>query len=109
MPLYDRTDPTLIGFPFFFWFQLALIPVAAVLTVIAYYLSRRTADRDRRGDEPMSDIDERVAVSVFVFLFLLVTVLGFAAARWRRAERHGQPRRVGPGRPRASAPSSPGS
>ncbi|QIG45150.1 sodium:solute symporter family protein [Nocardioides anomalus] len=26
-----------------------------------------------------------VAVGVFVFLFLLVTVLGFAAARWRRA------------------------
>ena len=27
-----------------------------------------------------------VAVTVFAFLFLLVTVLGFAAARWRRAE-----------------------
>src|SRR4051812_26662830 len=27
-----------------------------------------------------------VAVSVFVFLFLVVTVLGFAAARWRRAK-----------------------
>ena len=27
-----------------------------------------------------------VAVSVFVFLFLVVTVLGFAAARWRRAD-----------------------
>ena len=27
-----------------------------------------------------------VVVGVFVFLFLLVTVLGFAAARWRRAE-----------------------
>ena len=27
-----------------------------------------------------------VAVGVFIFLFLLVTVLGFAAARWRRAE-----------------------
>ena len=27
-----------------------------------------------------------VAVGVFVFLFLLVTVLGFAAARWRRAQ-----------------------
>src|SRR3954452_15091832 len=26
-----------------------------------------------------------VAVSAFIFLFLLVTVLGFAAARWRRA------------------------
>jgi SSS family solute:Na+ symporter len=27
-----------------------------------------------------------IAVGVFTFLFLLVTVLGFAAARWRRAE-----------------------
>src|SRR3954449_8333781 len=27
-----------------------------------------------------------VAVSVFVFLFLIVTVMGFAAARWRRAD-----------------------
>src|SRR6478736_9843423 len=27
-----------------------------------------------------------VAVTVFAFLFLLVTVMGFAAARWRRAE-----------------------
>ena len=30
-----------------------------------------------------------VAVSIFVFLFLLVTVMGFAAARWRRAEEMG--------------------
>src|SRR4051812_45750820 len=27
-----------------------------------------------------------VAVSIFVFLFLVVTVMGFAAARWRRAD-----------------------
>src|SRR4051794_41855991 len=27
-----------------------------------------------------------VVVSVFVFLFLVVTVLGFAAARWRKAD-----------------------
>src|SRR6476661_5221862 len=27
-----------------------------------------------------------VAVTVFAFLFLLVTVMGFAAARWRRAQ-----------------------
>jgi uncharacterized membrane protein YhdT len=46
VPLYDSEDPTLLGFPFFFWFQLALIPVAVVLTVIAYYLSK-AADRDR--------------------------------------------------------------
>jgi solute:Na+ symporter, SSS family len=33
----------------------------------------------------MSDVSA-VAFSIFVFFFLLVTVLGFAAARWRRAE-----------------------
>ncbi len=40
-------DPTLFGFPFFFWFQFALIPVAVVLTVVAYYLSKAGRSRDR--------------------------------------------------------------
>ncbi len=44
VPLYDSVEPTLFGFPFYFWFQLALIPAAVVLTVIAYYLSKG-ADR----------------------------------------------------------------
>ena len=46
VPLYDSEDPTLLGFPFYYWFQLALIPVAVVLTVIAYYLAK-AGDRDR--------------------------------------------------------------
>ena len=46
VPLYDSEDPTLLGFPFFFWFQLALIPVAVVLTVIAYYVAKG-GSRDR--------------------------------------------------------------
>ncbi len=41
VPLYDRTDPTLFGFPFFFWFQFALILMSGVLTAIAYALSQR--------------------------------------------------------------------
>ena len=45
--LYDRTDPELFGFPFYFWFQLALIPAAVLLTVIAYYLAK-AGERDRR-------------------------------------------------------------
>ena len=47
VPLYDRTDPTLFGFPFYFWFQMAMIPAAVVLTVIAYYLARTADRRDR--------------------------------------------------------------
>ena len=38
--IYARTDPELFGFPFFFWFQFALIPVAAILTTAAYQLTR---------------------------------------------------------------------
>ena len=48
VPLYDKTDPTLFGFPFFFWFQFALILVSAALTAIAYGLSRR-GDGRREG------------------------------------------------------------
>lgn len=38
--IYDRTDPELWGFPFYYWFQFALIPVAAILTTLAYRLSK---------------------------------------------------------------------
>ena len=47
VPLYDRTDPTLLGFPFYYWFQLALIPAAVVLTVVAYYVAKSAHRRER--------------------------------------------------------------
>ena len=49
VPLYDKADPTLWGFPFFYWFQFAMILMAAALTVIAYLISQ-IAERRRRGE-----------------------------------------------------------
>jgi hypothetical protein len=49
VPLYDKTDPTLWGFPFFFWFQFAMILMSAVLTAVAYTLAG-VAERRRRGE-----------------------------------------------------------
>jgi uncharacterized membrane protein len=49
VPLYDKADPTLWGFPFFYWFQFAMILMAAALTVIAYVISQ-IAERRRRGE-----------------------------------------------------------
>ena len=49
VPIYDRTDPTLFGFPFFYWFQFALIPLAAVLTTSAYVLAKRVDGRDAKA------------------------------------------------------------
>jgi hypothetical protein len=47
VPLYDKADPTLWGFPFFYWFQFLLIICAAIITVIAYLLSLVADRRDR--------------------------------------------------------------
>ena len=49
VPFYDSEDPTLFGFPFYYWFQLAMIPFAVVLTVIAYYLAKGADRRDREA------------------------------------------------------------
>jgi Protein of unknown function (DUF3311) len=35
-PLYNRVDPTLLGIPFFYWFQLLWVMVSAILTAIVY-------------------------------------------------------------------------
>ena len=56
VPLYDKTDPTLWGFPFFYWFQFGLILFSAVLTSIAFALSlaadgRGERRRPRAGEE----------------------------------------------------------
>ncbi len=38
-PLYNRSEPYFIGIPFFFWFQLLLVVVGAVLTAIVYFVT----------------------------------------------------------------------
>ena len=36
-PLYNRAEPEWMGIPFFYWFQLALVVLGAVLTAIVYF------------------------------------------------------------------------
>jgi len=40
-PLYNRIEPALIGMPFFYWFQLVLIPVTALGIYAADRLGKR--------------------------------------------------------------------
>ena len=49
--IYDRETPALGGFPFFFWFQFALILFSAVMTVAAYLLSLAASRREQRGEQ----------------------------------------------------------
>jgi Protein of unknown function (DUF3311) len=39
-PLYNRADPTLLGMPFFYWFQLFWVIVSAVLTAMVYFATK---------------------------------------------------------------------
>jgi hypothetical protein len=35
-PLFNFRDPSLFGSPFFYWYQLAWVPLSALLTYIVY-------------------------------------------------------------------------
>ena len=41
VPLYNRVEPTVWGFPFFYWFQLLGIVIGALLTALAYFVTER--------------------------------------------------------------------
>jgi Protein of unknown function (DUF3311) len=41
VPLYAKATPKLWGFPFFYWYQFAWVPVAALLTYFVYTRTRR--------------------------------------------------------------------
>jgi hypothetical protein len=46
VPLFARSQPQLKGFPFFYWYQLILVPVTSLLCWICYLLLRA---KPRRG------------------------------------------------------------
>jgi len=46
-PFYARTEPTLWGFPFFYWYQIAWVPLASLLTGIVYLATQK-----KKGDRP---------------------------------------------------------
>jgi hypothetical protein len=66
VPLYDTEDPSLWGFPFYYWFQFLLIPIVSLMTYVAFKLSLRATrdDRTRFGlppvpEPPATDTDPR--------------------------------------------------
>lgn len=52
---YDSVEPTFIGIPFFYWYQMLWVPLATVLTCIAYVLVRRDNAARRRAAAATSE------------------------------------------------------
>ncbi len=46
---YARSTPELFGFPFFYWYQFAVVIATALLTGAAYWLTR-SRDEEGSGD-----------------------------------------------------------
>jgi len=38
--IYNRTDPKLFDIPFFYWYQMACIPVGVIATIVVYRATR---------------------------------------------------------------------
>jgi hypothetical protein len=36
VPFYNFTEPTLLGFPFFYWYQFLWVPLTSILILIVY-------------------------------------------------------------------------
>ena len=71
---------SLFGFPFFYWYQLAWVPITSLLIWLVY--RSRTPDETPEGHRHGRS-DRMGRASVFIFFFALVTVMGFFAARWK--------------------------
>ena len=41
-PFYNKTEPTFIGLPFFYWAQMAIVLLCAGLTAIVYFATERS-------------------------------------------------------------------
>jgi uncharacterized membrane protein len=59
VPVYAKETPTLLGFPFYYWFQFLLIPVVSLLTYVAFRISQTATARDRaaRGQRTLEEGD----------------------------------------------------
>ena len=43
VPFYNSVEPTFVGIPFFYWFQLALVLLSAGVTAIVYFATEETS------------------------------------------------------------------
>jgi len=51
VPLYNKVEPTLFGWPLFYWLQLLFVALGVLSTSIVYRMTRRSAsDRQAARD-----------------------------------------------------------
>ena len=59
VPIYNRVDPTLFGWPFFYWFQLVLVAVGVLTTATVYRMTRRSSSDRQAARDAIARDQER--------------------------------------------------
>jgi len=59
VPIYNKVEPTLFGWPFFYWFQLLLVGVGVITTVIVYRMTRRSSSDRQAARDAIARDQER--------------------------------------------------
>ena len=60
VPLYNATDPTLFGWPRFYWLQLVFVALGVATTSLVYRMTRRSsAERRAAQDAIARDADAK--------------------------------------------------
>ena len=59
VPLYNATDPTFLGWPRFYWLQLAFVVLGVATTALVYRMTRRSSGERRAARDAIARDRER--------------------------------------------------
>jgi len=59
VPLYNDLEPTLFGWPRFYWLQLLFVALGVLTTVIVYRMTRRSSDERAAARDAIARDRER--------------------------------------------------
>jgi hypothetical protein len=60
VPLYNEVEPTILGWPRFYWLQLAFVALGVITTSIVYRMTRRSpAEQQAARDAITRDSNRR--------------------------------------------------
>src|SRR3954469_17540286 len=54
VPLYNATDPTLFGWPRFYWLQLLFVALGVATTALVYRMTRRSSTERRAAQDAIA-------------------------------------------------------
>jgi hypothetical protein len=59
VPLYNKVEPTVFGWPLFYWLQLAFVALGVLSTSIVYRMTRRSAGERQAARDAIARDRER--------------------------------------------------